>query len=312
MMHHLRHRLIPSAQSVIARQCTTQLFSRTATPAVLLSARAYSSRPTSSFSIHKDEQHPNVVVLTLHQSAFSYETAKEMVEKWKSIEKDESVRAVLLKSDLKSIFCAGIDFKEFMQGKEHFAQYWSTIRDVFEVMYGSRLNSASAIHGHALGLGCVLAMACQDRFMIHQLAGQKKGPTIGLNEVAVGVPVPEWLSHLFMLQTSQRAAEKCLPVGAILNTQQAAEIGLVDAVPGCEDQQQLDRFVIEHLAKRSKSPKIAQRETMKNVRGQFLETFRQSREKDLTSIVKYVHEEEAQAILKAAQAALVNKSKPKA
>jgi len=34
------------------------------------------------------------------------------------MEKDQSIRAVLLKSDLKSIFCAGIDFNEFLKGPE--------------------------------------------------------------------------------------------------------------------------------------------------------------------------------------------------
>lgn len=34
------------------------------------------------------------------------------------MEKDQSIHAVILKSDLKSIFCAGIDFKEFLKGPE--------------------------------------------------------------------------------------------------------------------------------------------------------------------------------------------------
>lgn len=34
------------------------------------------------------------------------------------MEQDQSVRAVMLRSDLKSIFCAGIDFSEFMKGPE--------------------------------------------------------------------------------------------------------------------------------------------------------------------------------------------------
>lgn len=34
------------------------------------------------------------------------------------MEQDQSLRAVVLKSDLKSIFCAGIDFKEFLKGPE--------------------------------------------------------------------------------------------------------------------------------------------------------------------------------------------------
>ncbi len=43
-----------------------------------------------------------------------------LIQEWKAIEQDQTVRAAMLKSDLKSIFCAGIDFKEFMKGPQRY------------------------------------------------------------------------------------------------------------------------------------------------------------------------------------------------
>jgi len=44
------------------------------------------------------------------------------------MEQDPSIRAVMLKSDHKVIFCAGIDFQEFLKGPERFvtlSHVWS-------------------------------------------------------------------------------------------------------------------------------------------------------------------------------------------
>ncbi|GJJ77099.1 hypothetical protein EMPS_09458 [Entomortierella parvispora] len=268
--------------------------------------RAYSSAPRS-VSFKKDENSPEVAIITLHQSAFSHETSKELIKEWKTMEQDQSIRAVILKSDLKSIFCAGIDFKEFLKGPESFADYWRSIREVFEIIYSSRLNTAASMHGHSLGLGCVLGMACQDRFMVGNTA---KPATIGLNEVAVGVPVPHWLVNLFAEITSRRHAERFLPMGRILSVQEAASIGLVDKVD-FSSQEEMDEFVVKYLVGRSKSPRVAQTETMAVIRRDFLEAFRASAEEDVATITKYVQEEEAQTILKDQLARLASKSKAK-
>lgn len=39
------------------------------------------------------------------------------------MEQDPSIRAAMLKSDHKAIFCAGIDFQEFLKGPERFVAY---------------------------------------------------------------------------------------------------------------------------------------------------------------------------------------------
>ncbi|KAG0379648.1 dodecenoyl-CoA isomerase, partial [Mortierella sp. AD032] len=222
-------------------------------PVVVRSLASLTSERQSipSVRVTKHEESPEVAVVTLTQSAFSHETARLLIKEWKAIEQDQSVRAVMLKSDLKSIFCAGIDFSEFMKGPESFGNYWRSIREVFDVIYSSRLNTAAAMHGHSLGLGCVLGMACQDRFMVGNTA---KPATIGLNEVAVGVPVPHWLVELFAGITSRRHAERLLPLGRILSVQEAVSAGLVDKAD-FSNQQEMEEFVVRYLVGRNKSPR---------------------------------------------------------
>ncbi|KAG0346287.1 dodecenoyl-CoA isomerase [Podila humilis] len=178
---------------------------------------------------------------------------------------------------------------------------------IFDVIYSSRLNTAASMHGHSLGLGCVLGMACQDRFMMGGAPGPKQ-PTIGLNEVAVGVPVPHWLAELFAGITSRRHAERLLPLGRILSVQEALSVGLVDKTD-FKSQEEMDAFVIRYLANRSKAPQDAQTETMRVIRRNFLQAFRASEEEDVANITHYVANEEAQTILKASLAKLSNKSK---
>ncbi|KAF9912402.1 dodecenoyl-CoA isomerase [Linnemannia zychae] len=262
-------------------------------------------QPLPSVRVSKHPESPEVAIMTLSQSAFSHETAKLLIKEWKTMEQDQSIRAVILKSDLKSIFCAGIDFSEFMKGPESFGAYWRTIRQVFDVIYSSRLNTAAAMHGHSLGLGCVLGMACQDRFMVGNVA---KPGTIGLNEVAVGVPVPHWLVELFAQITSRRHAERLLPLGRILSVHEAVSTGLVDKAD-FSSQQEMDEFVVRYLVGRNKAPRVAQAETMRVIRLNFLNMFRSTEEEDVATIVKYVQEEEAQSVLKAQIARLAEKSK---
>ncbi|KAF9427408.1 dodecenoyl-CoA isomerase [Podila epigama] len=273
----------------------------------VIQSHSFSSSASKSpaVTVTKHAEEPTVAIMTLHQSAFSHDTAKLMIQEWKAMEQDKSIRSVMLKSDLKSIFCAGIDFKEFLKGPESFGNYWRTIRHVFDVIYSSRLNTAASMNGHSLGLGCVLGMACHDRFMVGNAGGPKQ-PTIGLNEVAVGVPVPHWLVELFAGITSRRHAERLLPVGRILSVQEAVSVGLVDKADFAT-QGEMDAFIVRHLVSRSKAPRDAQTETMRVIRRNFLNTFRASEEEDVANITHYVANEEAQTILKQSLAKLQNK-----
>ena len=53
---------------------------------------------------------------------------------------------------------------------------------------------------------------------------------IGLNEVAIGIPVPAYWALLMQRTVGQRTAEKLLPYGLMPKADEALQMGLVDAL----------------------------------------------------------------------------------
>ena len=72
------------------------------------------------------------------------------------------------------------------------------------------------------GAGTIFALACHHRLML------RNGTRLGLNEVAVGLPVPHWLCDRMAQVCGHRNAERLLPVGATIPADQAVQVGLVD------------------------------------------------------------------------------------
>ncbi|KAJ1973647.1 dodecenoyl-CoA isomerase [Dimargaris verticillata] len=160
------------------------------------------------------------------------------------------IRSLILTSDQPNFYSAGIDITVFLGQDASLTQahpdaeprptkgvsetqwkaFWGLVRDVYITLYNNaKVRTVAAINGHSPGLGCILALACHDRIMA-QPTDNTKQPTIGLNEVKVGLPLPIWLSERFAQVCGQRYAEKELPFGAMFSPQEALRMGLVDKV----------------------------------------------------------------------------------
>ena len=83
----------------------------------------------------------------------------------------------------------------------------------------------------------VLAIACDHRVMAE---GRYK---IGLNEVAVGLAVPSWLTGVYAGLLGRRVAERALQLGEMMSPERALEVGLVDEIAPVE--QVFERSVAE-------------------------------------------------------------------
>jgi len=134
------------------------------------------------------------------------------------LEGDKKVRGLVLTSGVKGFFTAGIDLKMFQNGTDVWTKYWLGLRQVYLRLYSSRLVSVAAINGHAPGAGTIFALACHYRFMLNG-----KG-TIGLNEVALGLPVPKWISLRTVDVIGHRGAEKLLPLGTQVVADDAVKV----------------------------------------------------------------------------------------
>ena len=82
----------------------------------------------------------------------------------------------------------------------------------------------AAISGHSPAGGCVLAICCDYRLMAE---GEY---IIGLNEIPVGIIVPEGIFKVYAFWIGKQKAYQYLLEGKLINVTEALKIGLIDEV----------------------------------------------------------------------------------
>ncbi len=80
-------------------------------------------------------------------------------------------------------FSAGVDLRALVDGGKGYAErFVAALSKAFRAIFDHPAPVVAAVNGHAIAGGCVLAMCADVRLM--------SGGTIGLTELAVGVPFP--------------------------------------------------------------------------------------------------------------------------
>lgn len=180
-----------------------------------------------------------------------------------ALEADRSVRGVIFRSGLqKDVFTAGNDLNELYAPKtsaERYKDFWITQNTFFARLYRSRLVTVAAIRGACPAGGCALALCCDYRVMTDF-------GNIGLNEVALGIPVPAYWALLMQRTIGQRAAERLLSFGLLAKAEEALKIGLVDLlVPATHLEAAAETAMGEML----KAPDVARHATKGYLRADF-------------------------------------------
>jgi enoyl-CoA hydratase len=130
-------------------------------------------------------------------------------------------RAVVLTGSGRS-FSAGVDLKRIVDGGPPYVEeFLSALSVAMLALFDHPKPVVAAVNGHALAGGCVLAAACDLRLM--------SGGTIGLAELAAGVPFPT--VPLEIMRHAVGPALDAMVLGAgRLTPHQATSIGLVHEV----------------------------------------------------------------------------------
>ena len=140
----------------------------------------------------------------------------------------EGVRGIILSGGQKA-FSGGMDVPHLMGlDRAGLKAGWSSLFAAARALADSPVPVVAAIGGHSPAGGCVLALCCDYRIMA-------RGPfRIGLNEVQVGLVAPDAIQHLMRRVVGTYRAERLLVSGALIESEQAQAIGLVDELTDAE------------------------------------------------------------------------------
>ena len=168
-----------------------------------------------------------IAVLSLNRgksNAINAEMVAELHQMVKNIENDDSIAGLILTGQ-DGFFSAGLDLIElYNYDEETIKNFWIDFLNLVTRLVSFKKPMIAAISGHSPAGGCVLALCCDYRIM-----AQGKF-IIGLNEVPVGIIIPESIFHLYSFWLGQANAYRFLLEGKLMHTQEALSTGLIDEV----------------------------------------------------------------------------------
>jgi methylglutaconyl-CoA hydratase len=117
-----------------------------------------------------DGENAGTAVLTLNRPATKNALGRSMMDEFRAalerVRFDASVRAVVLRSSVPKVFCAGADLKErSAMSKAEVAAFVHGLRSAFSGVAALPMPTIAAIEGAALGGGLELALACDFRVL---------------------------------------------------------------------------------------------------------------------------------------------------
>lgn len=165
--------------------------------------------------------HDGIAVLTLHRGPVNALDLELLTAIPEAVADFVDARAVVLTGSGPS-FSAGVDLKRIVEGgPDYVAEFLPALSHAMLAVFDHAKPVVTAVNGHALAGGCVLAAAGDLRLM--------SGGTIGLVELAAGVPFPTVPLEIMRHAVGPAAEAMVLGAGR-LTPERAAAIGLVHEI----------------------------------------------------------------------------------
>lgn len=161
-------------------------------------------------------------------------------------------------------FSAGFDLTVMRSGDiAAMSELVSSGGELVARMYGSSVPVVAACTGHALAAGALLLLGCDVR------VGADVDCKIGLNEVAIGMVLPDWAFTISRARLSNRHLQRSVATARVTGAAEAADVGFLDEVVAADEL--LDTAVARAAELAVLAPN-AYRGTVHKLRGETLET----------------------------------------
>jgi enoyl-CoA hydratase len=145
-----------------------------------------------------------------------------------ALDRAEKEAKALVLTGREGRFCAGFDLKTMMSGLEAAQALVTSGADMYMRLYGFPLPVVAACTGHALAGGALLLLASDTRI------GAEGEFKIGLNEVAIAMPLPVLAQELARDRLGVRHLTEATVQARIYSPDGAAEAGYLDRLTGVD------------------------------------------------------------------------------
>ncbi|MCX2482204.1 enoyl-CoA hydratase/isomerase family protein [Pedobacter sp. MR2016-24] len=166
-----------------------------------------------------------LALITLNRNksnALNREMITELNDMLHNIANDANIGGAII-TGREHFFSAGLDLIElYGYNEEEIRSFWLLFLEFTSNITAFKKPLVAAINGHAPAGGCVIALACDGRVMAE---GKY---IIGLNEVPVGIIVPDSIFKLYAFWLGSAHACRSLLEGKLFSPEEALTIGLVD------------------------------------------------------------------------------------
>ncbi|CAF0705140.1 unnamed protein product [Brachionus calyciflorus] len=193
-------------------------------------------------------------------------------------ERNPKLKGIILTSDVKSTFSAGVDILEMYKCEpKRLEAVWRAVQDFWIKLYGSKKIYIAALNGHVLALGCAIAMSCDYRIMV-----DNDKTKIGITAVLLGINAPSWVKNTMINTIGFRETEKSLKFAKIYNPHQALKLGLIDEIVSSDKLLSRSEEVMKTWCK---IPTLAREMTKESMRSETLGKLVNNREVDVQEFI---------------------------
>jgi len=156
-------------------------------------------------------------------NAISREFNEALCQRCREACEDGSVRALIV-TGVGRFFSAGLDIKEALAGTSGVRGLSSSETDGVFALWTMPMPTVAMINGHAIAGGTIIALACD--FRITQSGDHR----FGLNEIAIGLPLPIGAFEIARLALGSRGLRYGVLEAQMHGAARALELGFVDEV----------------------------------------------------------------------------------
>src|ERR1700744_2068017 len=178
----------------------------------------------STFQLTVNERLAVIALDRGRSNPINHQMIKELTSRIKELEMDDSIGGLII-TGKEGFFSSGVDLIEaYDYNEDQSREFWTDFLTLQAVLTAFKKPLVAAISGHSPAGGCVMAICCDYRVMAE---GEF---IIGLNEVPVGIIVPDFVFSLYAFWLSERKAYQALLEGKLFTVNEAHVIGLIDEI----------------------------------------------------------------------------------